>query len=169
MFRKTLFAAVLIGVVSALAFAPPADSATTDTLTVTASIANVCIFDTTTGTIAFGVYDPIVANATIPINQSYTAQYTCTAGDATYTFAFASANVNGGLCRMTNGSAFLQYTISDGTYTTYCTGTARAATSELTATGTIQSYTGFTFSLLAGQTTATLGSYTDTNTLTIAP
>jgi len=50
-------------------------------LTVTASVAANCTI--TAGTLAFGVYDPIVANATTPLDGSGTFTITCTAGTTT--------------------------------------------------------------------------------------
>ena len=178
MFRQSLLSAALIGAVSILALAPQSVGATTtgptQSILVTAHVVNTCEFNAAAGpNVDFGLYDPIFANQTADITVPWLATYTCTAGEAaTTTFSFHSATSGGTnpceLHHTVTTSNLLTYTISDGTHTTFCDGTAFKNAAETVGTGVSQSVS-FNFILLHGQTTAIAGNYTDTNTVTIAP
>lgn len=65
-------AVATLGCVSAFA------TTATDNMTVTANVANNCTISA--GSLSFGAYDPITANASSPLNGSATLAVTCTSG-----------------------------------------------------------------------------------------
>lgn len=67
---------VFLALLSAQAFARNASGV----LTVTATVANVCAVSQGGGNLAFGVYDPVNANANSPLAQVGTFQLQCTTG-----------------------------------------------------------------------------------------
>src|SRR5438128_1650300 len=75
-----------------LAAGPALAGSATSNFSVTASVANNCTISTTA--IGFGAYDPIVANATTPLDSTGSVTITCTKGAAT-TLSLNAGN-NGG-------------------------------------------------------------------------
>ena len=79
-----------------------AGSASTN-LSVSATIANNCTI--ATSAVAFGAYDPIVTNASTPLDGSGTVSITCTKGAATTVAMGLGSNASGSTRRMTDGSS----------------------------------------------------------------
>ncbi len=107
----------LVGIVAAagIAFAgigsTRAKAATaTANLSVTASVTNNCTISTVA--LAFGSYDPVVANASANLDGTGTVVVACTKG-ATATIGLGNgSNYSGGVRRMGNGgSEFLSYEV----------------------------------------------------------
>jgi spore coat protein U-like protein len=144
-------------------FARPVHAATaTSSLTVTATVAKVCVL--TSGTVAFGAYDPVGANAAVPLDQSGTFTVACTRGTG-YTIGLGLGNnVTGTTRRMSSGTDFLSYELYlDAGHTTVwnatnlSSGTAASITPvSLTVYGRVA----------AGQNVGA-GSYTDTVVSTV--
>ena len=96
--------ATLVVLAAVPAFAGSAPS----NIAVSASIANNCTISTTA--LAFGAYDPIVAQAASPLNGSGTVTIACTKGAATTVALDLGLNASGSTRRMTDGSSnFLTY------------------------------------------------------------
>ena len=159
MSRKSLFlaAAALLALGQSPAFATTA----TNPLAVSATVSNNCTI--TTGTLAFGTYDALTANASANLDQTGTFSITCTKGTA-YTVSLSlGAHATGTTRRMVNGSdatAFLTYeiyndsfggTVWNGSNTVTGTAASKNTAITLTAYGRVP----------AGQDAAQ-GSYSDT-------
>ncbi len=76
--RTTKFAAIAVFGLLAVGFAFATNTATSS-MTVTATINPNCTISA--NPLAFGVYDPVVTNASSPLTTSTTLAVTCTAGD----------------------------------------------------------------------------------------
>jgi len=74
---------------------------------VSATVAKNCSITTTA--VAFGSYDPIVTNATTPLDGTGTVVVTCTKGAGTRIDLGLGANASGSTRRMTGGTDFLTY------------------------------------------------------------
>ena len=98
----------LVALVLVLAAAPPAfaGSAST-TLSVSATVANNCTISTSA--VAFGNYDPLVANATTPLDQTGSVTITCTKGAVTTVGLDPGGNALGSTRRMAGGADLLTY------------------------------------------------------------
>ncbi len=91
--KKLLIGAAALALV---AFAPATMAATANsTLTVNASVAANCTI--TNATLNFGAYDPVVTNATSPLNASTSMDVACTKGvNPSVGFAAAGGTITGG-------------------------------------------------------------------------
>ena len=78
---RTLTAAVAAALAVGAASVTDAATTATSTLTVTASVTANCTI--TTAPLAFGAYDPVVANASTPLSGTGTLNVTCTNGAIT--------------------------------------------------------------------------------------
>ncbi|HEY8322405.1 MAG TPA: spore coat U domain-containing protein [Candidatus Baltobacteraceae bacterium] len=167
--RMSLRAAALVAIV-ALASAPLAASAgtATNTLSVTASVAQNCTIGAST--MAFGSYDPVVANLSTNLDQTSTIRLTCTKNASGITLGFgASANAPGGCTTparcMISGSDYLQYQIYSDS------GHSNAWTSAIaeTVTGGTTTPTDVTIygRIPSGQDAAVGASYADSVTATV--
>ena len=165
--KLSLAAAALAVVILAGGRTASAGSATSS-LTVTATVPAVCVLSA--GTLAFGNYDPVGANATTPLAGTSTFNVTCTKNTA-YTVTLGtganSASAVGTTRAMKDAGtgAFLSYEIyTNNTYatvwnTTNTMGGTAASTSAiaLTAYGRIP----------AGQNVPAAAGYTDTVVSTV--
>lgn len=141
----------------------------TDNLSVTATVVNNCTIST--AAVAFGNYDPIVANAATALDNTGTVTVTCTNGASTTVTLGQGANADVGstdaipLRRMTDTTNFLAYFLySDAARTvvwgnTALTGVAHTGTGAATALTVYGRVT-------AGQNVPA-GSYSDTVVATI--
>ena len=104
---------VVAGLAVLLAVAAPAFAgSSTSNFNVTASVASNCTISTTS--IAFGAYDPVVANATTPLDATGLVTITCTKGAATTIGLNAgnnSANATGTTRAMKSGTDYLSYEV----------------------------------------------------------
>lgn len=102
--RTVLFLIAL----TVLAFSSPVFAASaTANLNVSASVAAVCTI--TTSPVAFGAYDPVVANAATDLTASGAVNVACTKGAASTIDLGNGGNFLGGTRRMGSGTDFLNY------------------------------------------------------------
>ncbi|MGH8549455.1 MAG: Csu type fimbrial protein [Methylococcales bacterium] len=147
-----------------------ASSATaTSNLSVTATVTANCTI--ATNTLAFGNYDPIVANAASALNGTGSVTITCTNGSSATITLDQGANPGGGstnaipLRRMTDGSNFLSYFLYQNSSRTTVWGNTAGTGVAATGTGTAAIHTVY------GQVTAAqnlpAGNYSDTVVATV--
>lgn len=112
--RMLVFCLGLTVVIPAVTFA---DSATA-TIAVSATVRRNCTITTTP--LAFGTYDPVVANATTPLDATATVTIACTMGTPAMIGLDAGSNAVASQRRLTNGSsAYMNYQMFlDSTHTT---------------------------------------------------
>ncbi|WP_449428596.1 Csu type fimbrial protein [Rhodanobacter umsongensis] len=168
LFKKSTFAAVLVAAMttqSGVAFAGSA----TSTLPVSATVAASCTIDASSG-IAFGMYDPIVANSSTALAGSGTINTTCTNGsDATVTLG-QGANAGSGstdaspLRRMLSGTTnYLSYNLyTDAAFTTVWNNTTGT-----TVTGTGAQVSTTVYGQVTAAQNVAAGSYADTVIATV--
>jgi spore coat protein U-like protein len=145
-----------------------AGSATAN-LSVSASVARKCTIGT--ATLAFGSYDPLVANLTAPLTQSATMTVTCTKGAASITMGLGSSTgTDATFCALparclASGSNFLSYQLySDSSYTNVWNAPIPEAVTGGVATPTIVTVYG----RIPGAQDASVGAaYTDTIVATV--
>jgi len=165
MSRSVRVAVILGGLNLALA-APAIGQTDTDTFTVSANVSKNCSITTTP--VAFGVYDPVVANATVPLDGTGSVVVTCTKGAGTRIDLNDGGNSSGGTRRMAAGGGnFLTYQLyqDTGRTTAWGSGTGAGRTIAGAPSKAPQSFTVFG-RVPAGQDVSA-GSYTDTVVATI--
>jgi spore coat protein U-like protein len=163
--NRTARVALIVGGL-ALGMAAPAFAQTaTGTLGMSATVAKNCSITTTA--VAFGSYDPVVANATTPLDGSGTVVVTCTKGAGTRIDLGLGANASGSVRRMSGGTDFLTYELYQNTTRTTIWGSGAAAGQTI---GAAPSKAGRTFTVYgrvaAGQDVAA-ASYNDAVVATI--
>ena len=100
--RTARVALILGGVVLGLATPALAQTASTN-LAVSATVAKNCSITTTA--VAFGSYDPVVANASTPLDGTGTVVVTCTKGAGTRIDLSLGANASGAAAGQTIAAA----------------------------------------------------------------
>ena len=141
----------------------------TSNMSVTATVTANCTISA--GSLAFGTYDPVVANASTALNGSATLTVTCTNGAAATLTLGQGSNANTGstdtapLRRMKTGTNFLSYSLyqDSGRSTTW--GNTSATGVSYTGTGSVGSVT--VFAAVAAAQNVPAGSYADTVVATI--
>ncbi len=88
-----------------LVVSPALAGSATANVSVSANIVNVCTIST--GAVAFGAYDPIVANASTPLEGSGTVTITCTRGASTTVGLGLGSNASGSVRKMKDGGSNL--------------------------------------------------------------
>lgn len=108
------------------AFGASASAATaTANLSVTASVTNNCTIST--APLAFGSYDPVVANASANLDGTGTVTIACTKGATTTIGLGNGSNASGSVRRMTDGSSnYLTYELYQDTSRSTVWGTSGA-------------------------------------------
>ena len=102
--KATLATLALLVVASSTALAGSA----TSNVGISSNIANVCTIST--GAVAFGAYDPIVTNASTPLDASGTVTITCTKGSSTTLGLGLGTNPSASVRRMKDsGSNMMTY------------------------------------------------------------
>jgi len=104
--RTARVALIFGGLVFGLAVPALAQTASAN-LSVTATVAKNCSITTTA--VAFGSYDPIVANASTPLDGTGTVVVTCTKGAGTRIDLDLGSNAAGSVRRMLGGTDLLTY------------------------------------------------------------
>jgi spore coat protein U-like protein len=87
--------------------APALAQTATANLSVTATVTKNCSITTTA--VAFGSYDPVVANATTPLDGTGSVVVTCTKGAGTRIDLGLGGNASGSVRRMLGGADLLTY------------------------------------------------------------
>jgi spore coat protein U-like protein len=152
--------------------APNKASAATATanLTVSATIANTCTIST--AALTFGAYDPIVANATSPLNGTGTITTTCTTGASPVITLGQGLHAGTGstdpapIRRMNTGSNYMGYALyQDSGHATVWGNTSGTSPAAVTGTGLAQNTTVYG-QVSAGQDLPA-GTYNDTVVATV--
>lgn len=168
MLQKLSLAGGALAAAVLLASSPVLAGTATSSLTVTATVPAVCVL--TPGTLSFGAYDPVGANATAPLTASGTFFVACTKNTA-YSVTLGNGNNAASAVGTTRAmkdatsGAFLNYEIyTSNTYasvwntTNTASGTAASTTAiPLTAFGRVP----------AGQNVPAATGYTDTVVSTV--
>lgn len=141
----------------------------TANLSVSATVAANCTI--TTAAVAFGAYDPVVANATTALNGSGTVTTKCTNGSAVAISLGQGANAATGstaaapLRRMISGTNFLSYQLyRDSARTAVWAGDA---TTDVDITGTGADVVSTVFGSVTSGQNVPVGSYSDTVIATV--
>lgn len=142
----------------------------TSNLSATADVINNCSISTSP--IAFGNYDPAVANAAAALDATGTVTVTCTMGAAATVKLGQGSNADTGstdaapVRRLANGINFLSYQIYSDTGRITVWGNEATSDVDHTGTGELANLTVYG-RIAAGQVTAPAGPYTDTVVATV--
>ena len=150
----------------ALGMAAPAFAQTaTANLGVSATVARNCSITTTA--VAFGAYDPIVANATAPLDGTGSVVVTCTKGAGTRIDLGLGANAAAAVRRMAGGGDFLTYELYTTTARTTVWGSGATAGLTIPAAPSRAARTFTVFGGVPGGQDVTATTYADTVVATI--
>jgi len=165
---RNLLASAALAAIVGMSGAAAAGTATSN-LPVSATVSANCTIDASGG-VAFGAYDPIVANKTTALTASGAVSTTCTNGSSATITLGQGSNAGSGstaaapIRRMASGSNYLSYQLySDSGDTTVFDGSTGVG---VTGTGSAVS-TSVYGSVAAGQNVLA-GSYADTVVATVA-
>lgn len=160
--RTILSLAILSLIITPAAFAATA----TANLSISASVAAVCTVSTSP--VAFGAYDPVVANAAAALNANGSVTVACTKGASATVDLGVGGNLSGGSRRMAAGANFLNYALYQDAALTTVWGSGMTGGSTKTYNSTSKAPTALTVygSIPAGQDVA-VGSYADTVVATV--
>ena len=160
--KRTVLSLAIITLISIPAFAGSA----TANLNVSASVAAVCTISTVT--VAFGAYDPVVANAAANLNGTGTLTVACTKGASATIDLGVGGNLSGGSRRMTSGPDFLNYSLYKDAARTQVWGTGMAGGTTLTYNSASKASTNLTvYGTVPQAQDVTVGSYSDVVVATI--
>jgi spore coat protein U-like protein len=166
MSSRTRLTTILLAL-SASAAANLAHAATsTASLAVSATVTNNCTISTTP--LAFGAYDPVVANATTALDGVGTVTTACTKGATTTVALNLGANASGTTRRLSDGAGnFLPYEIylDSGRSTVWGTSGANLLTPAAAPSKAGRSFTAY--GRVSANQDVPSGSYTDTVTATV--
>ncbi len=162
-------ASIISAVVVLLAAVPAFAGSAASNFTVTASVANNCTISTTA--LAFGAYDPVVANASTALDNTGSVTITCTKGVATtigLNTGSNGANATGTTRAMKSGSDYLSYEIyqNSGRTTLWGNSGGDAFTPANAPDRNPRTFTSYG-RVPAGQDVPAGTSYTDTVTATV--
>ena len=131
-------------------------------VTVTANVAANCVINA--GSVAFGAYDPVTANASTDLDGAGNFQVQCTKGTAATVTLGNGLNFSGGTRRMSTGSDFLNYNL----YTSSARSTVWNTTNTVSYTATSKAlFTLDVYGRVPSNQDISTGSYTDTVVATI--
>jgi spore coat protein U domain-containing protein, fimbrial subunit CupE1/2/3/6 len=170
--KRTLTILLALGTLAVLSVPAMAANTATNSLTVSASVANNC--KVTAATLAFGAYDPVVINAATDLTAQQALTINCTKGTAATSIDLDNgANASGAQRRMKAGTDFLNYNLfKDSARTSnWTTGTTNgvvpdASTSKNTAL-TAGGNPIVVYGTVPQNQDVPAGSYADTVTITI--
>lgn len=138
----------------------------TANLSVTASVAANCTI--TTSPVAFGAYDPVVANAAANLTASGSVNVACTKGTPATIDLGNGGNFSAGSRRMGSGSDFLNYSLFKDAALTQAWGTGIAGGSTAAYNAATKNSTAVTvFGMVPAAQDVTVGAYADTVVATI--
>jgi spore coat protein U-like protein len=138
----------------------------TANLAVSATVANNCTVSTTA--LAFGTYDPVVANATADLDGSGRVTVACTRGTAPTIGVSTGSSASGSTRRLNNGAgSFLTYELyKDAGFSTVWTATGAGILSPTAAPS--KAAREFTvYGRIAGNQDVPAGAYADTVVATV--
>lgn len=149
-------AAVMAGVASYSQQRTEATFSAPVNVSVTANVASNCVM--TAGSVAFGAYDPLVANASTNLDQTGSVSVACVKGTIANVGLGNGANYSSGR-RMTNGTDFLSYDL----YTTAGRTTVWDTTNRVGYTAASKASANLTiYGRVPSNQDVAAGSYTDT-------
>lgn len=163
-----IIALAILGVLVLTAGSVFAGTATSN-MAVSATVSPNCTI--AAGTLAFGAYDPIVANAAVPLPGTAVVNVTCTNAASTTITLDQGLNPAGGstnaapLRQMAAGGSFLSYALFQDNAHTVTWGNTAGTGAPYTGTGVLGSVTVFG-QVAAGQNVPS-GTYNDTVVATI--
>lgn len=162
--RTTRIALVFGGVVLGMA-APAFAQTATANLNVSATVNSSCTVTTTA--VAFGVYDPIVTNASAPLDATGTVVVTCTKGAGSRIDLNTGSNASGSVRRMAGGGDFLTYELYQDTTRTTVWGSGSGAGQTITGAPSKAPRTFTVFGRVPAGQDVVAGAYADTVVATI--
>ena len=160
--KRTILSLAVLSLISIPAFAGSA----TANLNVSASVAAVCTIST--APVAFGAYDPVVANAATDLNGTGTVTVACTKGASATIDLGNGNNLSGGSRRMSSGSDFLNYSLYKDAARTQVWGTGLAGGTTYTYNSASKTATNVTvYGKVPQAQDVTVGAYSDVVLATI--
>jgi spore coat protein U-like protein len=167
--RHTIRTATVLGLVGGLTLAAGSlvnAANATATLTTNASVGNNCTI--TTSPVAFGAYDPVVANASANLDGSGTLTVACTKGATSTIGLDLGGNASGGARRLSNGSgAFLTYEFYQDSGRQTLWGNAGGALVSLSAAPSKDGRALTVYGRIPSNQDVPSGTYSDTATATV--
>ena len=163
--RRILMIAVGLAALPILYATLEAQSSTAS-MTVTANVNKNCTI--TTSPVSFGAYDPVVANATAPLDGTGTVTVACTKGAVAKIGLNAGSNAQGTTRRMAqSAAAFLTYEIYQDSAHTIVWGNTAADWVTLPAAPNKNPRNFNAYGRVANGQDASVGAYTDTVVATV--
>ena len=160
--KRTVLSLIAMTVLSVPAFA----AQQTANLNVTASVAANCTI--TTSPVAFGAYDPVVANASTDLTASGSVNVACTKGTPATIDLGNGGNLSGGSRRMGSGSDFLNYALYKDAARTQVWGSGLAGGSTAAYNAATKASTAVTvYGTVPQSQDVTVGAYSDVVLATI--
>jgi len=160
--KRTVLSLIAMTVLSVPAFA----AQQTANLNVTASVAANCTI--TTSPVAFGAYDPVVANASTDLTASGSVNVACTKGTPATIDLGNGGNLSGGSRRMGSGSDFLNYALYKDAARTQVWGSGLAGGSTAAYNAATKASTAVTvYGTVPQNQDVTVGAYSDVVLATI--
>ncbi|HEX6081875.1 MAG TPA: spore coat U domain-containing protein [Methylomirabilota bacterium] len=147
------------------ATAPALAQTATANLSVTATVTKNCSITTTP--VAFGSYDPIVANAASPLDGTGTVVVTCTKGAGTRIDLGLGSNATGSTRRMLGGTDLLTYELYTDTGRSTVWGSGAGAGQSIPAAPNKNPRTFTVYGRVAAGQDVGAASYSDTVVATI--
>jgi len=161
--RTVLFLIAL----TVLAFSAPVFAASASAnLNISASVSAVCTI--TTSPVAFGAYDPVVANAATDLTANGSVNVACTKGAAATIDLGNGGNFLGGSRRMGSGTDFLNYGLFKDAALTQAWGTGIAGGTTAAYNAASKAVTAITvYGMVPQAQDVTVGAYSDVVLATI--
>ena len=164
--NRSIRIAVMLGGLALGVVASALAQTDTDTFNVSANVSKNCSITTTP--VAFGVYDPVVANAGTPLDGAGAVIVTCTKGAGTRIDLNDGANPTGGTRRMSAGGGnFLTYQLYQDTGRTTAWGSGTGVGQTITGAPSKAARTFTVFGRVPAGQDVPAGSYADTVVATI--
>jgi spore coat protein U-like protein len=163
--RSIARVAVAAGALVLGATAPALAQTATANLSVTATVTKNCSITTTP--VAFGSYDPIVANAASPLDGTGTVVVTCTKGAGTRIDLGLGSNATGSTRRMLGGTDLLTYELYTDTGRSTVWGSGAGAGQSIPAAPNKNPRTFTVYGRVAAGQDVGAASYSDTVVATI--
>jgi len=160
--KRALLSLAVLSLIAVPTFAATA----TANLNISASVAAVCTISTSP--VAFGAYDPVVANAATDLNGTGTVTVACTKGAAATIDLGNGGNLSGGSRRMSSGSDFLNYALYKDAARTQVWGTGLAGGTTSAYNAASKAATAVTvYGTVPQNQDVTVGAYSDVVLATI--
>lgn len=163
--RSARIALVFGGLMFGLTAPALAQTSATANLNVTATVNKNCSI--TTSAVAFGTYDPVVANATTDLDGTGTVSVTCTKGAGTRIDLGLGSNASGSTRRMAAGGEFLTYELYQETGRTTVWGTGATNGNNIGAAPSKATRNVTVYGRVTAAQDVSAGAYSDTVVATI--